>query len=105
LGTGTAPGLGDCPIVGNVDPEFVEASDELFEGETASYTLVMSEPAKHDADQPEVAALRKKIRGEKLTPEEEALLAGRCRKAPEGIVTLSLEQVTALLEERRRQGE
>jgi hypothetical protein len=65
----------------------------------------MSDPAHKQEDSPEVAALRKKIRGEPLTEAEEALLVATYRKPPEGTVTFTQEQVTSLLEERRRRGE
>jgi hypothetical protein len=56
-------------------------------------------------EQPEVAALKKKIRGEPLTEEETALLANATRKPAAGAVTFSQEQVSALLAERARRGE
>jgi hypothetical protein len=52
-------------------------------------------------DAPEVAALRKKIRGETLTDEERTLLAHTTR-APTGAGAVPHEAVEALLEERRR---
>jgi hypothetical protein len=55
-------------------------------------------------EQPEVAALRKKIRGEPLTEQERALLASATRKPGTG-VTFAQEQVTALLGARARDDE
>jgi hypothetical protein len=56
-------------------------------------------------EQPEVAALRKKIRGEPLTPDEAALLAPtsetRARVAAMG-PGIPHEQIEAMLEDRRR---
>jgi hypothetical protein len=70
-----------------------------------------SEPARkyEDApdeanDSPEVAALRKKIRGQPLSETERATLEATYRKPPPGTVTFSQEQVTALLSERRGDG-
>jgi hypothetical protein len=54
-------------------------------------------------DSPEVAALRKKIRGEVLTNEEQALLATATRK-PSG-PTVPHVEVMRMLEERKRLGE
>ena len=56
-------------------------------------------------EQPEVAALRKKIRGERLTDEERQLLARVSRKPGGGGAPISQEQLTALLDERKRRGE
>jgi hypothetical protein len=56
------------------------------------------------SEQPEVAALRKKIRGEPLTDEDRALLASATRKPGSG-VTFTQEQVTALLAARARSDE
>ncbi len=57
----------------------------------------MSETAWHQSDSPEVAALRKKIRGESLTDEERELLARVSRKPSGAGVPLTQEQVEALL--------
>jgi hypothetical protein len=54
-------------------------------------------------DGPEVAALRKRIRGEALTADEELLLASTYRKPPGP--TVPHAEVMRLLEERRRRGE
>jgi hypothetical protein len=62
----------------------------------------MSQPARHDDDSPEVAALRKKIRGEPLTDEERALLAHVSRKPNGSGESLTQEQLSALLSERMR---
>jgi hypothetical protein len=56
-------------------------------------------------DSPEVAALRKKARGEALTDAERALLARVARKPSGGGTPISQEQMTALLDERKRRGE
>jgi hypothetical protein len=64
-----------------------------------------SQPSAGNPEQPEVTALRKKIRGEPLTEEEHRLLAQASRKPNRGGVPISQEQMTALLEERRRRGE
>ena len=53
-------------------------------------------------EQPEVAALRKKIRGEPLAPEELALLAGATRKPAREAGSVPHARVEAMLEERRR---
>jgi hypothetical protein len=53
------------------------------------------------ADGPEVAAFRKRARGEPLTDVERALLATATRKPDPG-VTFTQEQVTALLAARER---
>jgi len=64
-----------------------------------------SEPARKHEDSPEVAALRKKIRGEPLTEIERAILEATYR-TPSGPGTpISQEQMTALLAERARRGE
>lgn len=55
-----------------------------------------------DDDSPEVRALRKHIRNEPLTPEEQALLARVSRPVPEGAVLVPHDEVTRKLEERRR---
>jgi hypothetical protein len=52
-------------------------------------------------DSPEVAALRKKARGDALTDAERALLANATRK-PDGAGAVPHADVEALLEERRR---
>jgi hypothetical protein len=54
-------------------------------------------------DAPEVAALRKKIRGETLTDEERAILVHTTRK-PTGTGAVSHAAVEAELEERKRRG-
>jgi hypothetical protein len=56
-------------------------------------------------DQLEVAALRKRIRGEALTDDERGLLARASRRPTGGGTPISQEQMTSLLEERRRRGE
>jgi len=63
-------------------------------------------PGDH-TEQPEVAALRKKIRGEPLTDGEQQLLArvSRTPGASGGGTPISQEQMTALLDERKRHGE
>jgi hypothetical protein len=58
-------------------------------------------PSAPPQDSPEVAALRKRIRGEPLTDEELGLLARSTRKPVEG-VTFTQAQVTALLAARAR---
>jgi hypothetical protein len=58
-----------------------------------------------ESEQPEVAALRKKIRGETLTDEDHRLLARISRKPDSSGVPISQEQMTALLAERKRHGE
>lgn len=65
-----------------------------------------SQPARRHEDAPEVAALRKKIRGEPLTEGEKAILARTYRK-PEGAPreSVSQAQLEALLAERKRHGE
>jgi hypothetical protein len=60
----------------------------------------MSQPAR----QHEVAALRKKIRGEALTDEERALLASVSRTPNGSGEPLTQEQLSALLSERARAG-
>jgi hypothetical protein len=57
---------------------------------------------KHD-DSPEVAALRKKARGQPLSDAERALLASATRKPTAG-PTVPHETVESMLEQRRRQG-
>jgi hypothetical protein len=56
-------------------------------------------------EQAEVVALRKKIRGEPLTETEQSLLASLSRKPRDGGVPITREQMSALLEERKRRGE
>jgi hypothetical protein len=56
---------------------------------------------KHD-DSPEVAALRKKARGQPLSEAEQALLAGATRKPTPG-PTIPHETVESMLEQRRRE--
>lgn len=63
----------------------------------------MTEPARKHEDSPEVAALRKRIRGEPLTPAEQALLESTYRKG-EG-PTVPHEQIMRELAERERRGE
>jgi hypothetical protein len=60
-----------------------------------------------DHDSPAVAALRKKIRGETLSPEEQAILARSSRKpTPEQVASsIPHEQLMAALRERERLGE
>jgi hypothetical protein len=55
-------------------------------------------------DSPAVAALRKRIRGKTLTPEEQALVANATRKPAPG-PTVSHEEVMRMLAERERRGE
>jgi hypothetical protein len=55
-------------------------------------------------EQPEVAALRKKIRGEPLTDVERQLLARVSRNPGEGGTPISQEQMAGLLDERKRRG-
>jgi hypothetical protein len=57
------------------------------------------------SEQPEVAALRKKIQGEPLTDEDRQLLARVSRRPASSGVPISQEQMTALLAERKRRGE
>jgi hypothetical protein len=64
----------------------------------------MSQAARDRDDSPEVAALRKMIRGDALTDEERALLARVSRKPPGSGEPLSQEQLEALLSERARAG-
>jgi hypothetical protein len=63
----------------------------------------MAQVERAPGDSPELAALRKKIRGEPLTPEEQALLARATRK-PSGEGGVPHETIEAMLEERRRLG-
>ncbi len=62
-----------------------------------------SRPAPTQEDSPEVAALRKRIRGQPLTPDEEATLT-RASRRPEG-PTVPHEAVMRELAERERRGE
>jgi hypothetical protein len=62
----------------------------------------MSQAAREHDDSPEVAALRKMIRGGALTDEERALLARLSRKPTAGGEPLTEEQIEALLSERAR---
>jgi hypothetical protein len=55
-------------------------------------------------EQPEVAALRKKLRGESLTDLERQLLVRATRKPNSSGTPLSQEQMTGLLDERKRSG-
>jgi hypothetical protein len=57
-----------------------------------------------EGEQPEVAALRKKIRGEPLTDAERQLLARVSRKPSESGTPISQAQMTGLLDERKRHG-
>jgi hypothetical protein len=63
----------------------------------------MSQAVRERDDSPEVAALRKKIRGEALSDEELALLARVSRKPTVGGAPLTQEQIEALLYERTRE--
>jgi hypothetical protein len=65
-----------------------------------------SQPEREHEQAPEVAALRKKIRGEPLAEGEEAILARTYRK-PEGAPreSVSQAQLEAMLAERKRRGE
>lgn len=63
----------------------------------------MADAARKQDDSPEVAALRKKLRGEPLTAREEALLAQRSGR-PDGPTTPH-EDVMRELAERQRRGE
>jgi len=54
-----------------------------------------------EEDSPEMAALRKKARGEPLTEAERTLVATATRKPSPG-PTVSHDQIEAMLEERRR---
>ena len=65
----------------------------------------MTEAARQPGEILEVVALRKRIRGEPLTPEEERVLASVSRRPAGPGVPLSQEQLRALLEERTRNGE
>jgi hypothetical protein len=60
-------------------------------------------PREHE-DSPEVAALRKMLRGGGLTDEERALLARVSRKPSGSGESLTEEQIEALLSERARAG-
>jgi hypothetical protein len=71
-------------------------------GSLRGYACGMSQSARKQDDSPEVAALRKKIRGEALTDDERACLMRVSRKPPEVGVPLTQEQVEALLAERAR---
>jgi len=53
-------------------------------------------------ERPEVAALRNRIRGEPLTPDEEAMLLAISRPVPPGAVPHS--EVTRMLAERAQRG-
>jgi hypothetical protein len=55
-------------------------------------------------DSPAVAALRKRIRGETLTADEQTLLANATRKPASG-PTVPHEEVMRMLAERERRGE
>ena len=65
--------------------------------------LRMAQAERVPGDSTEVAALRKKMRGEPLTAEEQALLARATRK-PTGEGAVPQETIEAMLEERRRLG-
>jgi hypothetical protein len=56
-------------------------------------------------EQPEVAALRKKIRGEPLTDDERTLLESTYRTPPQEGPAITREEMTQLLAERARRGE
>ena len=62
----------------------------------------MSQAAREHEDPPEVAALRKMIRGGALTAEERALLDRVSRKPTDSGEPLTQEQIEALLAERAR---
>lgn len=65
-----------------------------------------ADPApKQDGEQPEVAALRKKLRGEPLSDEERSLLASTYRAPPQNdVASVPHEDVMKELEERKRRG-
>jgi hypothetical protein len=56
------------------------------------------------SDSPEVAAFRKRMRGEPLTDAERELLADATRKLPTGTVTVPHSVVMAELADRERLG-
>ena len=58
-----------------------------------------------EGEQPVVAALRKRLRGEPLTDMERELLARVSRRPSKGAMPISQEQMTSLLDERQRRGE
>jgi len=60
----------------------------------------MSEPAREHNDSPEVAALRKMIRGGALSDDERALLARVSRRPTSSGDPLTEEQIEALLSAR-----
>lgn len=62
----------------------------------------MSEPKKPDADSATMIALRKKMRGETLTETERELVAKVAGKPSSGGLPISQDELTALVEERRR---
>jgi hypothetical protein len=64
----------------------------------------MSQAARERDDSPEVAALRKMIRGDVLTDEERVLLARVSRKPNGSGEPLTQDQLEALLSERAREG-
>jgi hypothetical protein len=64
----------------------------------------MSDAAREHNDSPEVAALRKMIRGDALSDEERMILARVSRKPDGGGEPLTQEQLEALLSERARLG-
>jgi hypothetical protein len=69
------------------------------------YASGMSQAAHQHNDSPEVAALRKKIRGEPLTDDERQLLARQSREPTGASEAITQEQLSALLAERMRRGE
>jgi hypothetical protein len=64
----------------------------------------MSQAAREHDDSPEVAALRKMIRGDVLSDEERALLARVSRNPSGSGEPLTQEQLETLLLERAREG-
>jgi len=68
--------------------------------------MAFADRAPQHEDSPEVAALRKKARGEALTPAEETILARTYRKPPEGERPgVPHEEIMRRLAERKSRGE
>jgi len=67
--------------------------------------MALGERIPHHEDTPEVAAIRKKARGETLTAAEEAVLARVSRRPPgDPRPSISQDQLMVRLEERKRLG-
>jgi hypothetical protein len=93
-----------CPREATFTPLFIPRGamrDRTCSTRYALFNMSVAQSPRQQEDSPEVAALRKKARGEPLTEAERTLLATATRKPSPG-PTVSHEQIEAMLDERRR---